>query len=321
LPRRGASAPRPSSGSHERVAPLSLRPLRAAVETWRPGKSIAADPLHRIAGAWADVVGRNVAANSEPIALNGTTLLIATPSSAWSQQLQLLSPTILGGLAALPEAVEVTRLAFRTGLRRRVRRTAPAAVVPSVANVALENRTRAAAPASEGDTPGAADLTEAFERLRARMRAARRTNPGACPSCGAPQALDAGTVPCAPCAAESERARRIEIARLIYMTPWLGLADLREHIPDLGGAEFESARRVLLQRWWLMLERARRARKLSPSGIERHIATSYVLLQSRLAPDRITPAVVRNLLGEEIVGLVWPPEDAPQPGRSERLVE
>jgi hypothetical protein len=303
---------------------MSLRPLRTAVEAWRPGKSIAADPLHRIASAWSDIVGRNVAANSEPIALDGTTLLVATQSSAWSQQLQFLSPAILRALAALPEASDVSRLAFRTGLRRRSRRPVAVAVHASTSTEAIANRTRPAAEsAAASGVASALDATEALERLRqrVRVRAARRAATGACPSCGASLGDEPRSGPCAPCAAESDRARQTEIARLIYMTPWLGLAELREHVPDLGGAEFESARRALLQRWWLMLERARRARKLSPSGIERHVASSYVLLHSRLAPDRITPAIVRNLLGDEIVALVWPVQETAQPGRSERVVE
>jgi hypothetical protein len=97
------------------------------------------------------------------------------------------------------------------------------------------------------------------------------------------------------------------LERIVYMAPWLELAELREQVPGLGAAEFERARRNLLQRWWLILERAKRAGKLSSSGLERHVASSYVLLQSRLAPDRITPAIVRNLLGPELEALLWPP--------------
>jgi hypothetical protein len=81
---------------------------------------------------------------------------------------------------------------------------------------------------------------------------------------------------------------------------------MREQLPGLSAAEFERARRSLLQRWWLVLERARRAGKLSASGLERHVASSYVLLQSRLSPDRVTPAVARNLLGPELEALLWP---------------
>jgi hypothetical protein len=109
------------------------------------------------------------------------------------------------------------------------------------------------------------------------------------------------------------------------MAPWLGLAELREQMPDLSGSEFERARRVLLQRWWSMLDRARRAGKLSASGIERHVASSYVLLQSRLPPDRITPAIVANLLGDDTARLIWPgdgpPAKAPRPGRPGPFVE
>jgi len=61
-----------------------------------------------------------------------------------------------------------------------------------------------------------------------------------------------------------------------------------------------------LQRWWVILERAKRAGTLTRCGIERKLASSYVLLQSRLRPDRITPAVVRNVLGPELEALLWP---------------
>jgi hypothetical protein len=120
----------------------------------------------------------------------------------------------------------------------------------------------------------------------------------------------------------------LEIQRLVYAAPWLTHADLRADVPDLSAAEFERARRLLLQRWWLILERAKRAGALSSSGMERHVASSYVLLQSRLVPDRITPAVVANLLGDELVRLLWPSEGAQlasrkaaEPGRNGPFVE
>ena len=57
---------------------------------------------------------------------------------------------------------------------------------------------------------------------------------------------------------------------------------------------------------------------------ERQIASSYVLLQSGLEPDRITPAVVRNLLGDELEAqLHWSartpaPESSLPAAKSER---
>jgi hypothetical protein len=278
---------------------VSLRPLKAAVDTWAPGRGIAADPLHRISATWHQIVGANVAKHSEPLALNGATLLVATRSSAWSQQLQLLSPTILRGIAALPDAVEVSRLAFRSGgLRRPEGRGTP------------RRRGAAAAAATRADEapPGpAADAAEALERLRRRLTALRARAGGACAACGAP--LDGDPRPtgrCAPCDGDAERERMLLVERTIYLAPWLTHAELREQIPDLSGAEFERARRVLLQRWWLVLERIKRGAKVGASGDERQVASSFVLLQSRLPPDRITPAIVRNAIGDDVTDALWP---------------
>ncbi len=278
---------------------MSLRPLKAAVETWAPGRGIAADPLHRISATWAQIVGANVAKHSEPLALNGSTLLVATRSSAWSQQLQLLSPTILRGIAALPDAVEVSRLAFRSGgLRRSEGRGTP------------RQRVAAASAASRvGDAaPGpAADAAEALERLRRRLTARRAGTAAACAACGAPLDSEPGpTGRCAPCDGDAERERMLLVERTIYLAPWLTHAELREQIPDLSGAEFERARRVLLQRWWLVLERIKRGAKVGASGDERQVASSFVLLQSRLPPDRITPAIVRNAIGDDVTDALWP---------------
>jgi hypothetical protein len=278
---------------------VSLRPLKAAVETWSPGRGIAADPLHRISASWTLIVGANVARHSEPLALNGKTLLVSTRSSAWSQQLQLLSPTILRGIAALPDAVEIERLAFRSGALRGTEGRGT-------------QRARAAAAAvgsrGAGTAPGpAADAAEALDRLRRRLTALRARTGAACEGCGALLEGEVGAAArCAPCAGDAERERLLLLERTIYLAPWLTHAELREQIPDLSGAEFERARRVLLQRWWLVLERIRRGGNVGPSGDERQVASSYVLLQSRLPPDRITPAIVRNALGDDVTDALWP---------------
>jgi hypothetical protein len=274
---------------------MPLLPLREALEGWTPGRAGALDPLHAICAAWPAIVGPAVAAHCAPTEISGTALVIATRSSAWSQQLQMLSVAILGGLAAVPAARKIERLTFRSGLLRR-----------TAARNAGAIRTQALRRGSVEPPPEpASDVTEALERLRRRISEMKRSNRWACSSCGAPLETAASKT-CAPCAGTAERERTLQLERIVYLAPWLSFEELREQLPSLGAGEFERARRHLLQRWWLLLERAKRAGKLSTSGLERHVASSYVLLQSRLAPDRITPAVVRNLLGPELDALLWP---------------
>jgi len=272
---------------------MPLQPLREAIQGWKPGRAGALDPLHAIAAAWPAIVGPAVAAHCTPVEISGTALVIATRSSAWSQQLQLLSIAILGGLAQVPAASKIERLTFRSGLLR------PPASRKAGVRARTERRNSPEPPPEP-----AADVAEAFERLRRRIAGVRRSTRAACSSCGAPREAAAKT--CAPCAGAAEKDRALRLERIVYLAPWLSLEELREQFPTLGAGEFERSRRHLLQRWWLVLERAKRAGKLSSSGLERHVASSYVLLQSRLAPDRITPAVVRNLLGPELDALLWP---------------
>ena len=255
---------------------MPLERLQASLERWTPGRARPADPLAAISAAWPSIVGPAVAAHSAPLEISGNALVIATRSSAWSQQLQFLSVAILKGIGAAALERPIERLTFRSGLLRTSARSAasgPAA------------RGRERAPGAEPEE--ACDLEDALERLRRRVSSLRRRAP-------------------APCTGAAENARALQVERLVYLAPWLEPGEMREQLPGLSAAEFERARRSLLQRWWLVLERARRAGKLSASGLERHVASSYVLLQSRLSPDRVTPAVARNLLGPELEALLWP---------------
>jgi hypothetical protein len=275
---------------------MPLRPLRDALGTWKPGGLAAPEPIHAICAAWPAIVGADVAANSMPLQLSGDVLVVMTSSSAWSQQLQMLSLPILRGLREAAQLPTIDRMTFRSG-RLPNRKSRPRGGTSA--------RPAAEARASAAPLPPAADSTEALARLRSRILAVRRRSATTCVRCGAPLEEPSPQI-CAPCAGAEERERSLEMQRLVYSAPWLAFEEIREQIPRATVAEFERARRTLLQRWWVILERAKRAGTLTRCGIERKLASSYVLLQSRLRPDRITPAVVRNVLGPELEALLWP---------------
>ncbi len=271
---------------------MSLRPLRAMVAAWRPNEGPPDDPLAALSRAWPAIVGPNVAQHSHPLEFGGGALLVATRSSAWSQQLQFLAPEIMARVAALGGPA-IARLRFRSGALRRARGL-PAQPAPS--------RKSAPLPAEAPPSP-AADEREALERVRIRVGARVSAAARLCAECGAPTATSEY---CAPCAGERENRRRIDIERLLFNAPWLEFDELRELISGLGRTEVERARRGLLARWWVVLERARRSPR-KPGERERQIASSYVLLHSGLAPERITPEVVRNLLGDDLESRLFGP--------------
>jgi len=269
---------------------MSLRRLRAAIVEWSPGSGTQLEPLAAVMAAWPAIVGGDVAAHTRPAELVRDTLVIVTRSSAWSQQLSFLTDDVLRGLQGIPELRGVTRLRFRIGAVRQTRRARR--------GVAVARSGVRAAP----QAPISADASAAqvLSRLAASVAARRSAGPS-CPNCGA--ARDEVGL-CAPCASVPVARRMAATTRLMYDAPWLGFAGMRALVDGLSATEYEAWRHALLARWWEMLTRARWAKRAT--ALERRVASSYVLLQSGLEPDRVTPAVVRNLLGDELAALLDP---------------
>jgi len=156
--------------------------------------------------------------------------------------------------------------------------------------------------------PPARSATEALERLRGSVedaqRAKRERGWKECQRCNALVAPDSGPF-CAPCENARNDERERLVSRLLYEAPWLGFAGTSRLIEDVSAEEYAAIRHRLLARWWDRLCRAQRTGVLSRDGAERSLASSYVLLKSERPPERIDPATVRNLLGNELHEFIY----------------
>jgi hypothetical protein len=275
-----------------------LKPLAAALESWAPNAfrsvpSSGEQALGAVLAIWPRIAGEDVAAHATPIELSGDALLVLVTSSAWSNQLSLLSGHIVG---ALHDAgiTGVERLRFRIGRARK-----------GSAQRTIRGNGAKAFAAAERREP-AATLDEAFARFRERLERFReyhrRRGWNQCRACSA-------MVPegdrCAACKTAEASARSARVQRLMFDVPWLGFEGTAELVEGLTREEYESNRDALLSRWWEALRRAGKMGRLSQGGHERNIASSYLLMKTRWAPDRITPAIARNELGDEIYSLIY----------------
>lgn len=273
-----------------------LTPLGRALDGWAPAERGKLDPVAAIGAAWSEIAGEDVARNSHPVAMLGTALVIVTRSSAWSQQLSFLAPRLIEAVGKRFPKAGIDRLRFRIG------RVATASA-PAARGAAARPSRRPAAP-----RPPAETVDEALRRFASEADTRRRAKLAAgwkeCQGCSVPIAPDAG-LRCPSCANAfaSERERRI--AQLLFEAPWLEFAGIADLVDNLGKLEYESVRRRLLARWWDTLARAQRAGRLSRDGRERAIASSYVILKSGLAPERIAPATVRAVLGDAVCDLIY----------------
>ncbi|MBV8424474.1 MAG: DUF721 domain-containing protein [Candidatus Eremiobacteraeota bacterium] len=275
-----------------------LTPLGRVLGGWRPGNGRAKSAREQALGAilelWPSIVGDDVAQHTRPVERSRDALLVLTSSSAWSNQLSLLTGHIV---CALNDAGidGIERLRFRVG---RIRRAA---------TVHGSEHTNGKAPIRSATAPEASSTAEeALSRFRERAaleRDAKRAdgwNP--CSTCGA--MLPKGTR-CAPCTSAELSARSARVQRLMFEVPWLGFSGISALVEGLTHAEYETNRSSLLARWWETLERTRKTGKLSKNGLERQIASSYLLLKTTWEPDRITPVIARNELGDELYELLY----------------
>lgn len=274
-----------------------LKPLGQALAEWSPAQRNAGDPLARAAAAWAEVVGADVARHSQPIQVSGDTLVVATRSSAWSEQLSFLSERILASFREQFGLESLQRLRFRVGkLSGRV-------TVRVVRGTAGTSRrpARGARAAAESAQDALARFRAAVSRIQRAKSDAGWKQCSRCASLVPPGEL----ATCIACTIAAAQERERLVARLLFEVPWLGFSGIAALVDDLRRDEYEEIRLRLLARWWEMLVRAARSGRTSGTRHERLVASSYVIVKSGLEPECIAPATVRNVLGDEIFKLVY----------------
>lgn len=265
--------------------------LSRAVATWAPSAGLRAEePILLLRAGWDEIVGEEVARNSYPARIIGGTLQVVTRSSAWSHQLTFLAEHVLTAIAARLPRAGIERLRFRVG------------ALPAPAKPGAPAHRRPAARKT-APRPPAGSAREAVARFRneveGRRRMARAAGWKECARCGALVAPAAGAL-CVPCESAGREERATAAARLLFEAPWLGYSGTAALVEGLQEREYGSIRSQLLRRWWEMLAQASAVKRLSRDGRERLIASSYVVLRSKLPPEKIAPATVRSILGDEL---------------------
>ncbi|TAM77668.1 DUF721 domain-containing protein [bacterium] len=275
--------------------------LFTALQRWQPPAEASLE--HAVASHWERIVGPGVAANARPRELRDGALTVLVPSAAWRHELSFHAPSIVAALRAVPEiGNRVERLRLRLGRARMIRVGRAQAFTP---------QRRPSAPLGDPRRDPALDTATAFERLRQRFariaREERRHGREACPDCGA---FLARGERCISCSRRRDEATVRATQRYLFESPWIGYDGTAALVPGLDFALYAHVRARTLERWWKMLERARYRGAVSRDGRERKVAQSYVALKSGLTPERLTPVITRDILGDQIYDLLWGVHDA-----------
>lgn len=302
-----------------------LRKLGALVGGWnnhqplRRRATTSDETAAELATVWERAVGHEIARRSRPTKLHAGILTVLTASSAWSDELTFLAPTILNALrAAVPQA-QLRRLRFMVASGRtkalfdgaRIRRKAQAG--------------RGATPSGSAGARRESQIDEDVHVMAARLAATQsaldeareRAGWQRCRSCGRRFAsLGQQVRLCAPCAQVLSQRRLGKIERALMQAPWLSAAQIGETFPDTPLAAYERTRARLQARWQCEIAAAeRRLRRGSPTSQDRTVAWSYVMLITGLPEHRIGRAVVVELLGQQWSAALFDSRRAPAQAR------
>ena len=245
---------------------------------------------------WSEIVGSKRRSELAPFGIAQGTLTIVTRSSAWSHQLSFLGEHVLRAVQARLPSAGVARLRFRVG--RLAERTASG---PGGA------QGRSAC----GAAPAARRAGERGRSARALSRRRRTLEPSAPRRrLEGVRGLRALVAPRATALrglrfrARSKNARQRRRAcssrRRGSATP--------ERRRSLTGYEKRSTSGFApccFPAGGSCCCRLGAAKQLSRDGRERLVASSYVLLRSKIAPEDIMPATVRSILGDELNELLY----------------
>lgn len=267
-----------------------LKQLGGYVAQWKPPRK-SAMPLDSLRVAWSQIVGADIAKHSFPNELRGDVLTVLTRSGTWSQQLAFLEADILQGIARLDLGVPVVALRFRVGKIAQLTPSRRAKPRPIQQRLKLET-----------PLPADATLEEILTRLKERSSAVRRLRGPRCARCTL--RIERGRL-CAPCRSAERQERINRVLRIFIEVPWLSDEEVRASLGAVNADEIACARRTLLDRWRSELIDLERREAFARGEPERAIAVSYVLLETRVSPDRITRAIQRDSLGPGLVALLY----------------
>ena len=265
--------------------------LSSALHGWQPTEHAGRDPVVLLAAGWGEVLGDDVAANSAPLRIVNGTLLVMVRSSAWSHQLSFLSERILDAVGRAFRRSASNDCASKSGRSRSA--TAPRAAF-------RHRRRRKCVPIMSRRRPQK-------KHWRALRRPFTRRKERDAPEDGVnATAVGHSARGAAACHARRRLGRRGRLRPPACFLRRRGSvmaerpSSLRGYVKwstsafacafyGAGGANWKEPCR----------------RTPSRDGRERLIASSYVLLRSKLPPERIAPATVRSVLGDQLHALLY----------------
>ena len=230
---------------------------------------------------WPNIVGGDIAAQTQPRNIERGVLFIAVASSVWQHHLSMMKPDLVAKLAQQTNG-SVVDLRFVSGVWDKAgQETAPPLRAPVLE--ALTNAEEALIKqqvTSLHDPKVRYSLEKLLKKDLAWKKAHQKSGAAACQACGTIcSRREKLCVVCARLAAEETRAKVKEILREV---PWLSYESCRSYV-KCDRIQFDRAKNELIDHCW---------RRLAGEEQDRKIALLLTMLEKNCPPETLTESMI-----------------------------
>ena len=252
-----------------------LRPawtgLEKALDDWGVGKKLTG---FQVQAHWPELVGPQLAAQSQPQRIQGGTLWVLTRGPIWSQEVLLQQGRILQAVRQRFPSLGLRQLRCKVGTLRVVSSPLPPST-PDLSQIQLPEAVMARVQATVErveDEGLRSSLLRALLQKERRDHWLRGQGALACKHCGALQEMRS----CLSCRAAARRARRRKVFQWLGRQPWSTYQEALEGLGRLRQSDFHTVRRQLISR----------------------LRQDYYLQRAHLKEGESIPSGLRNLMVE-----------------------
>lgn len=264
---------------------------------------------YRCLSLWKEAAGDRIASHARPVKVNGSELLIYVASSAWRQELQLLSPRLIEGMNRLAGGEYITAIRF-TGNRDQADEGATDSQwkqkqlnrwvgAEAVKTISMDPRAAEDLRNVTGRLP--ADLGRSarqfFVTLAKRKAILRDKGWRNCKYCGALSERDT----CPACEAERREKRGRRAVVVLGEMPWLSSGGLAALDAEFRPEDYLAARDHLLSVWSRELQVLKRRRTKAAAAEMKVIACNMVMLITGTPPDKLDQNTITKALDAGIL--------------------
>jgi len=117
-----------------------------------------------------------------------------------------------------------------------------------------------------------------------------------CPLCG--MMIEPKKKKCFYCSIKELELLRRKTRFLLWDIPWLSYQEISSHISGLNKDIYDAVRREMIQELWMQIRTA--AKSKGRQKIPKSHVQTYVMLRTRMSPEKLTHEIIWQTLGENI---------------------